>query len=94
MILVAQDTMHIGAAHGLVSNGGKKSIGNYIVEFVNNGSPYATVQIYQCALGVDRKVQTWNRTKTVTKKATTKKKKAVKQETMKVNTEVEQESLF
>ena len=65
-ILVAQDVVHQGAMFGLISNGGKKSIGNYIIEFVNNGSKFPTVQIYQCALGIKPKVQSWNRTKTVT----------------------------
>jgi len=65
-ILVAQDNAHQGALHGLVSNGGKKSVGNYIIEFVNNGSGFTTIQIYQCALGVKPKVQSWNKTKTVT----------------------------
>ena len=69
-ILVAQDVAHSGALHGLISSGGKKSVGNYVIEIVNNGSQFSTVQIYQCALGIKPKVQTWNKTKTVVQKTT------------------------
>lgn len=67
-ILVAKDSAHSGALHGLVSNGGKKSVGNYIVEFVNDGGPFTTIQIYQCALGITPSVQRWNKTKVVKEK--------------------------
>lgn len=63
-ILVAQDKIHIRMLHGLASNGGRKSIGNFIIELVNDGSDYATIQLFQCALGIKPKVQSWNRTKT------------------------------
>lgn len=75
VILVAQDTLHAGAGHGLISNGGKKSIGNYIIEFVANGSQFVTVQIYQAAVGITPKVQTWNKTKKVIEKKTVYKNK-------------------
>ena len=75
-ILVAQGAVHTKMLHGLVANGGKKSIGNFIIEFVNDGSQFTTIQIHQCALGITPKVQTWNRTKTV--KQTVIKEKMVK----------------
>ena len=75
-ILVAQGVVHQGAMHGLISNGGKKSVGNFIIEFVNDGSQFTTIQIHQCALGITPKVQTWNRTKTV--KQTVIKEKLIK----------------
>ena len=93
-ILVAQDVAHIGAMHGLISNGGKKSVGKYIVEFVNNGSKFTTIQIYECALGVKPKVQSWNRTKTVVEKKVVYKKPETKQAELKVKAEVKSEDLF
>ena len=94
-ILVAQGTVHKGAMFGILSNGGKKSIGNYIIEVVANGSMFPTVQIYQCALGITPKVQSWQKTKTVTKKAEPPKKQdKVVTETMQVQTTIDDEDLF
>lgn len=69
-ILVAQQVVNQGVLHGLASCGGKRNIGNFIIEFVNDGSQFTTVQIYQCALGITPKVQSWNKTKTVVQKKT------------------------
>jgi hypothetical protein len=93
-ILKAQGTVHKGAFFGIVANGGKKSIGNFIIEFVHNGSDFPTVQIYECGLGVTPKVQSWNRTKTQIVKKDVYKKPQTKQETIKVDTNVQNEDLF
>lgn len=91
-ILVAQDTAHSGALHGLISNGGKKSVGNYIIEVVNQGTPYVTIQIYQAALGVKPRVQSYVRTKKVVEKKTVYKKP--EKEKLKVESKIEQDNLF
>ena len=94
MILVAQDTCHKKSFFGIVANGGKKSIGNFIIEFVHNGSDFPTVQIYECGLGVTPKVQTWNRTKVVKERVEVARKPKVRQETIKVDTTIKSEDLF
>jgi hypothetical protein len=93
-ILKAQGTVHKGAFFGIVANGGKKSIGNFIIEFVHNGSDFPTVQIYECGLGVTPKVQTWNRTKVVKERVEVARKPKVRQETIKVDTTIKSEDLF
>ena len=93
-ILVAQDSAHQGALHGLVSNGGRKSIGNYIIEFVNNGSQFATIQIYQCALGIQPKVQSWNKTKTITQKVIKEVPMKPKTQSLNVQTSIESEDIL
>jgi hypothetical protein len=93
-ILQEQETGHKGAWFGIVANGGKKSVGRFIVEFIHNGSDFPTVQIWECAKGITPKVQTWNRTKTQIVKKEVYKKPQAKQETIKVDTEVKSEDLF
>jgi hypothetical protein len=93
-ILQDQETGHKGAWFGIVANGGKKSVGRFIVEFIHNGSDFPTVQIWECAKGITPKVQTWNRTKIVKERVEVARKPKVKQETIKVDTEVKQEDLF
>jgi hypothetical protein len=73
-ILVAQEVVHQGAMFGILSSGGKKSVGNYIIEIVANGGKFVTFQIYQTGLGVKPKVQSWQKTKTVVEKQTVYKK--------------------
>lgn len=93
-ILKAQGTKHKGALFGVIANGGKVSIDGFIIEVVADGSDYRTIQIYECAKGIQPKIQTWNRTKTITKKAPAKKKTTPKTEKLNIETKVQQESLF
>lgn len=92
--MVAQDKVHRGAMMGIIANGGRKSIGNMVIEIVHDGSDFPVVQIYQCALGIIPKVQTWQRTKTkVVKKEVIKKPKTI-QEQIKIDTNIESEDAF
>ena len=92
-ILVAQQKVHKGAMFGVLSNGGQKSIGNYIIEVVADGSMFPTIQIYQCGLGITPRVQSWVKSKKVVEKVESKPKQQKITETMNVNTEVKNEDL-
>lgn len=96
-ILIAKEVKHSGAIFAAISNGGKFSIGQYVIEFVRDGSQFVTIQVYQSALGITPKVQSWQRTKTVKAPAKASKPKAQKElktETLTVNTKIESEDLF
>lgn len=94
VILKAQASKHGGALHGLISNGGKVSVDGFIIEIIADASLYRTIQIYECAKGITPRVQQYQRTKTKIVKQEVYKKPKTQQETIKVDTNVEDEDLF
>jgi len=93
-ILKAQDTKHKGSLFGIINRGGKISIDGFILEVVADNSDYRTLQIYECAKGITPKVQYYRQVKKQVVKKEVYKKPKPKQETIKVDTKVHEESLF
>ena len=95
VILKSQkNSVHKGPLFGIIANGGKISVGQFIIEVVADASDFRTIQVYEAGLGVQPRVQSYMRTKKVVEKVEVQKKPKTKQETMKVDTDVKQESLW
>jgi len=74
-ILVGKKVHHGGALHGLVSNGGKITVGEYQIEIVAKEGLFRTIQIYRYGLDSVREKQNFVRTKTKVVKEDKKTKK-------------------
>lgn len=95
MILKARkDSVHKGSMFGIIANGGKFSVGSFIIEVVADASDFRTIQIYEAGLGTKPRVQQYMRTKKVVEKVEVYKKPKVQQESLKVDTEIKKEDLF
>lgn len=96
-IVVAEQTQHKGAMFGQVSNGGGQiKLGEkHALRFIVTGGDFVTLELLEYGIKHNASTQSWNRTKTVTKKVEVlRKPKQQTGEKITINETVEKESLF